>query len=130
MAHGRAPGSTGEANTVGDGGEVVGTAMQTRRDPDPTLRLPNWKRRVVPGTPVRVVTQSQRDEPCSSKNSDIPDPESDKRQEEQDVAESEGDALEAICEKIIVKTQTKWMVRTLSTVKANARVGFIGAAQA
>ncbi len=84
----------------------------------------------MPGTPVRVVTQSQRDEPCSSKNSDIPDSESDKRQEEQDVAESEGDALEAICEKKFVKTQTKWMVRTPSNVKANARVGFIGDAQA
>ncbi len=109
MAHRRAPGSTGEANIVGDGGEVVGTAMQTRRVPDPTLRLPNWKRRVVPGTLVRVVTQCQRDEPCLSKNSDIPNPESDKCQEGQDVAESEGDALEAICEKRLSKyRQNGW----------------------
>ncbi len=113
MAHKRASVGTGEANTVGGRGEAAGTAVQSRRDADPPLWLPNWRRRAVmsvPGTPVRVVSQGQRDEPSSSKNSDIPSPESDKCREEQDVPESEGNASEAICmvcEKEIVKNTDK-----------------------
>ncbi len=128
MAHRRASVSTGEANTVGDRGEAAGTAVQSRRGTDSPLWLPNWRRRAVvsmPGTPVRVVTQGQRDEPSSSKNSDIPSnpllkaTNVEKNKMCQSRKETHRKLSAWSARKKLSKAQTKWMARTLSTVKAH-----------